>query len=287
MKNKKYFCQKEEKTIKETENLENISKDRKKYLKDIKVRKFTILFFQIAILVGFIAIWEILGDLEIIDTFIMSQPSRILNTFMNLTSNDLLMHIGVTTYETIVGFLIGTFLGTIIAIILWWSDYLAEIFEPYLVVLNSLPKVALGPIIIIWVGAGTPAIIVMAVAISLIVTILENLNGFLKTDKEIIKMAQTFNASKFQVLTKIVIPANISTFINSLKVNIGLSLVGVISGEFLVSKAGLGYLIVYGGQVFKLDLVMTSVLILGVLAGVMYGAVLILEKIISKTRLKV
>lgn len=119
-----------------------------------------------------------------------------------------------------------------------------------------------GPVIIIWVGAGTPAIIVMAVAISLVVTILENLNGFLKTDKEVIKMAKTFNASKLQVLTKIIIPANISTFINSLKVNIGLSLVGVISGEFLVSKAGLGYLIVYGGQVFKLDLVMTSVIIL-------------------------
>lgn len=124
----------------------------------------------------------------------------------------------------------------------------------------------------------------MAVAISLIVTILENLNGFLKTDKEVIKMARTFNASKWQTLTKIVIPANISTFINSLKVNIGLSLVGVISGEFLVSKAGLGYLIVYGGQVFKLDLVMTSVLILGVVAGIMYAGVILLEKVILKTK---
>ena len=124
----------------------------------------------------------------------------------------------------------------------------------------------------------------MAIAISLIVTILENLNGFLKTDKEIIKMANTFNASKFQILTKIVIPANLSTFINSLKVNIGLSLVGVISGEFLVSKAGLGYLIVYGGQVFKLDLVMTSVVILGVVAGIMYGSVLLLEKFILHSK---
>lgn len=124
----------------------------------------------------------------------------------------------------------------------------------------------------------------MAVAISLVVTILENLNGFLKSDKEVIKMAKTFNASKFQILTKIVIPANISTFINSLKVNIGLSLVGVISGEFLVSKAGLGYLIVYGGQVFKLDLVMASVIILGVVAGLMYLAVLLLEKFILKTK---
>ena len=141
-----------------------------------------------------------------------------------------------------------------------------------------------GPVIIIWVGAGTPAIIVMAVAISLVVTILENLNGFLKTDKEVIKRAKTFNASKLQVLTKIIIPANISTFINSLKVNIGLSLVGVISGEFLVSKAGLGYLIVYGGQVFKLDLVMTSVIILGIVAGIMYEAVILLEKFILKTK---
>lgn len=122
----------------------------------------------------------------------------------------------------------------------------------------------------------------MAVAISLIVTILENLNGFIRTDENIIKMAKTFNASKMQILAKIVIPANISTFINSLKVNIGLSLVGVISGEFLVSKAGLGYLIVYGGQVFKLDIVMTSVIILGILAGIMYGAVLLIEKFIQK-----
>lgn len=124
----------------------------------------------------------------------------------------------------------------------------------------------------------------MAVAISLIVTILENLNGFIRTDENIIKMAKTFNASKMQILAKIVIPANISTFINSLKVNIGLSLVGVISGEFLVSKAGLGYLIVYGGQVFKLDIVMTSVIILGIVAGIMYLGVLILEKCIVKLR---
>ena len=127
-----------------------------------------------------------------------------------------------------------------------------------------------------------PAIVTMGILISLIVTILENLNGFLKTDKEIIKMAKTFKATKYQILTKIVIPANLSTFINSLKVNIGLSLVGIISGEFLVSKAGLGYLIVYGGQVFKLDLVMASVIILGIVAGIMYGAILLLEKFILK-----
>lgn len=137
------------------------------------------------------------------------------------------------------GFLSGTILGICIAIILWLSKFLSKVLEPFLVVLNSLPKVALGPIIIIWAGAGTQSIIVMALAISLVVTILENLNGFNRTNKEKIKMAKTFKANKFQILTKIVIPDNFPTFINSLKVNIGLSLVGVISGEFLVSKAGL------------------------------------------------
>jgi len=265
-------------------NKNEISLERKSYLKKIKHKKYLVLLAQLAILIGFLAIWEFAANQNMIDSFITSQPSRILNTFMNLTSNDLLKHIGVTTYETIIGFLLGTVLGIIIAIILWWSEFLSKVAEPFLVVLNSLPKVALGPIIIIWVGAGTPAIIVMAVAISLIVTILENLNGFLKTDKELIKMANTFKANKFQILTKIVIPANLSTFINSLKVNIGLSLVGVISGEFLVSKAGLGYLIVYGGQVFKLDLVMTSVIILGIVAGLMYASVLLLEKFILSSK---
>ena len=262
----------------------SISQERKQYIKHNRKRKILVFVTQIAILVGFLAIWEILANMNIIDSFIMSQPSRIWETLTNLGSNGLLMHIKVTVYETVVGFLLGTILGTIIAIMLWWSKFLSDVLEPYLVVLNSLPKVALGPVIIIWVGAGTPAIIVMAVAISLVVTILENLNGFIKTDKDLIKMAKTFKATKFQILTKIVIPANISTFINSLKVSIGLSLVGVISGEFLVSKAGLGYLIVYGGQVFKLDLVMASVIILGVVAGLMYLAVLLLEKIILKSK---
>ena len=192
-------------------------------------------------------------------------------------------HIFITIYETFISFLLGTLLGILIASLMWWNKFLAKVIDPYLTVLNSLPKVALGPIIIIWVGAGMPAIIVMALAISLVVTILEILNGFLDTDKEKMKMAKTFNCTKMQLLTKIVIPANISTFINSLKVNIGLSLVGVITGEFLVSKAGLGYLIVYGGQVFKLDLVMTSVIILGILATILYQTVVIIEKSLLKT----
>ena len=175
----------------------------------------------------------------VIDSFIMSKPSRIVKTFMNLSENGLLKHLGTTCYETIIGFLIGTGLGILISIFLWWSKFLSRVLDPFLVVLNSLPKIALGPVIIVWVGAGTSAIITMGVAISLIVTILEISNGFINTDKDKMKMAKTLGANKFQLLTKIVIPANTTTFINSLKVNLGLSLVGVISGEFLVSKAGL------------------------------------------------
>ena len=260
----------------------NISNDRKKYLRKMKTNKIAVFMTQITIVIGFIILWGVLANIGIIDSFITSQPSRILNTFMNLSQNDLLEHLGVTCLETIIGFVSGTILGIIIAILLWWSKFLAKVAEPFLVILNSLPKIALGPVIIIWVGAGMEAIIVMALSISLIVTVLEILNGFLNTDKELLQMAKTFNASKIQILTKVVIPANISTFINSLKINIGLSLVGVISGEFLVSKAGLGYLIVYGGQVFQLDLVMTSVIILAIVAAIMYQSVVILGKIVIK-----
>ncbi len=261
-----------------------VTNERKLYLQKRRKTKILVATTQILILIAFLGIWEWMANKEIIDSFITSQPSRIWQTLTNLGANDLIKHIQVTAYETIVGFLLGTTLGIVVAIILWWSNFLAKVADPYLVVLNSLPKVALGPIIIIWVGSGTQAIIVMAIAISLIVTILENLNGFLRTDENLIKMAKTFKATKLQILTKIILPANISTFISSLKVNIGLSLVGVISGEFLVSKAGLGYLIVYGGQVFKLDLVMTSVLILGILAGIMYGVVVLIEKFILNSK---
>ena len=197
-----------------------MSDERKRYLKQIKREKILVLGSQILLLVLFLGVWEFGANKGLIDSFITSSPSRIVNTFANFSSNNLLHHIKVTVYETFIGFTLGTILGFIIAIILWWSKFISKVSEPYLVILNSLPKVALGPIIIIWVGAGTVAIITMAITISLIVTILDILNGFLNTDKELIKMASTFNATKLQILTKIVIPANISTFINSLIISL-------------------------------------------------------------------
>ncbi len=257
---------------------ETVSKERKEYLKKKKFRRISILVCQIAALVLLGVLWEVLANLGVIDSFIMSQPSRIAKTFLNLSANRLHWHLWVTCYETLTGFFLGVTGGTLLAVLLWWSEYLSKVLEPFLVVLNSLPKIALGPVIIIWVGAGTQAIIVMALAISTIVTVLEMLNGFLATDPDSVKMAETFGANRAQVFAKIILPSNLHTLFNSMKINIGLSLVGVIAGEFLVSKAGLGYLIVYGGQVFQLDLVMTSVLILAVMASLLYKGVLLLEK---------
>ena len=264
--------------------MKRVKTEREEYLSKIRIKKYTILSIQIGLLIGLILLWEICANVGIIDSFITSQPSRIVKTIINLSSNDLLMHLGVTCTETIVGFLLGVIFGLLLASVLWWFKTCSDIFEPYLVILNSLPKIALGPVIIIWVGAGMKAIIVMALAISLVVTVMELLNGFKHTDKDLIITAETFGAKKYQVFSKVVLPANIKTLINSLKINLGLSLVGVIAGEFLVSKAGLGYLIVYGGQVFKLDLVMASVIILAVFAAIIYKIVLIFEKLVLKNR---
>lgn len=260
----------------------NISNERREFLRKLRRDTFYTRFSQVMILVCFIVAWETLATFGIIDSFITSKPSEIAKTFVDMLSDGLMMHIGITCLETLIGFLLGTIVGTMIATLLWWSPFLSRVLSPYLVVLNSLPKVALGPIIIVWVGAGMSAIITMALAISLVVTILEMLNAFNSTDGNLIKMAETFGATKRQIFTKIVFPSNIPSLINAFKVNIGLCMVGVITGEFLVSKGGLGHLIVYGGQVFKLDLVMTSVIILAIVASIMYQGILLLGNLIAK-----
>ncbi|MCL1989944.1 MAG: ABC transporter permease [Defluviitaleaceae bacterium] len=267
---------------KELHHHEILSKERQLYLKGRQKRKRLIMTTQILILLAVIVIWEVGAIMGTIDSFIVSSPSRIWRTLLNFRNNQLPFHIGITFLETMIGFVLGATLGIFIAFTLWWSSFLADVMAPYLVVINALPKIALGPVIIIWVGAGMQAVIVMALAISLVVTILEMLSGFVNTDAEFLKMARTFHASKLQIFTKIVFPYHLHTLFNCLKINIGLSLVGVIAGEFLVSRAGLGYLIIYGGQVFQMDLVMTSVIILAVLAALLYGMVVLIEQVVIK-----
>lgn len=248
------------------------------YLKKARRNRIKILVIQLSVLVGFIGLWELLAATGVIDSFITSSPSRIAKTLSDLFSQDIMKHIGITLLECVLGFIISTVLGSLIAIALWWSDTLRRVLEPYIVVLNSLPKIALGPVIIVWVGAGMQAIVMMTILICIIVTIMSVLNGFLSCDENKILLLRSMGASRFQILTRLILPYSLPNFISVLKINVGLAWVGTIMGEYLVSSAGLGYLIIYGGQVFKLDLVMTSTVILCVLAALMYLAVAIVEK---------
>ena len=196
----------------------------------------------------------------------------------------LFFHIGITLAETLAGFLIAVVLGYAIAVVLWASDTVHKVVEPYIVVLNSLPKIALGPLIIIWIGTGYDAIIFMTVLVSIIVCIMNMLAGFIAVDKTKLLLMKAMGANKLTTLRKLIIPASIPALMNTLKVAVGLAWIGSIMGEYIVSKAGLGYLIVYGGQVFKLDLVMTATFILCVLAGGMYGMITLIEKIVNRYR---
>lgn len=260
-------------------NDNEMSKEHKDFLDRLNRKRIYVRVTQIAILIAFFLLWEIAANAGLIDPFITSQPSRMLQTTINLhRDRSLYIHIGYTLMETIVGFVVGTVIGILLAIMLWWSEFLARVLEPYLVVINSLPKIALGPIILVWIGAGPQAIIAMALIISLVVTTIGVHNGFKEVDPDKIKLLRTFGATKFQILQKVMLPASITTIVSAMKINVGLAWVGVIVGEFLVSKAGLGHLIVYGGQVFRLDLVMTSVIILAILAALMYQFVSWIEK---------
>mgnify|MGYP001218774786 FL=1 len=264
---------------------EGYSNEHKEFIRKERITKNAVTISRIIILTAIFALWEIAANMKWIDPFIMSQPSRIVNTIINLSKDgSLFLHTGVTIYETIIGFVSGTVLGTLVAIVLWWSNFTARVLDPYLVVLNALPKTALGPIILVWIGGTTGSIIVMALLLSIIVTILNVYQSFKSCDEDKIKLLKTFGATKVQILRKVVFPSSIPEIISTLKINVGLSLVGVIVGEFLVSKAGLGYLIIYGGQVFKMDLVMTSVIILAVAAAFMYLSVTWIEKKFVKMR---
>ena len=256
------------------------------FLKKLTRRERFVTLMRFAVLIAIIALWELFARIGVIDPFIGSSPSRVVSTIVRLYSDgDLFLHIGVTLYETVMGFVMGTAAGTLIAVLLWWSPTLSSILDPYLVVLNALPKIALGPILIVWFGAGMTSIIVMALLVSLVVTIMSVLSGFNEITGENQLLMKTLGATKLQIFAKVVFPASVPTIMNALKPSVGMSWVGVIVGEYLVSKAGLGYLIVYGGQVFKLDLVMASIVVLCALAALMYYGVAYAEKRLVSWRL--
>ncbi len=255
------------------------------FLQKTKQKRIKVLILQITILVFFFGIWEILGKNGLINTFLFSYPTEIFKIFISYLKNgEIFKHIGISVFETILGLIIGTLVGLIIAVMIWWNDLLAKVLDPYLVVLNALPKTALAPIIIIWVGTGIDGIVAVAISISLILTVLSAYQYFKNVSSEQILMMKSFNATKWQILVKLVFPSNIGNLINLIKINIGMSWVGVIVGEFIVSKEGIGYLIMYGSQVFKMGLVMMGVIVLSILSFVMYEIVNLIEKFWKEKR---
>lgn len=271
--------------VKQMKDRKNFSAAQLRYLRGEKRRGFLINAIRVAVLLLFLCLWELSARYAWINPFITSSPSRIAKTIADLYKNgSLLLHVGTTLWETLAGFALAVALGYSLALLLWWSEALRRIAEPYLVVLNALPKIALGPLIIIWCGTGSEAIVCMTLLIGLIVAVLNMLNGFMATEENKLLLLRSMGATKLQILTKLVIPSSLPNFISMLKINVGMAWIGSIMGEYIVSKAGIGYLIVYGGQVFKLDLVMSAVFILCVLAAAMYAVVALLETLVIKNR---
>ncbi len=253
------------------------------YLDGIRREKIRVNCARVLILVIFIAVWEVCAQSGIINDFIFSSPSRIVKCFVSMCADgSLFRHVWVTLYETFISFFLVIGIGLTAAVLMWLSRSFSKIIEPYIVVLNSLPKSALAPILIVWLGNNIRTIIISAISVAVFGTILTLYTGFMEMDADKIKLIKTLGGTRFHVLTKVLIPGNLAVILNTMKVNMGLSLVGVIIGEFLAANEGLGYLIIYGSQVFKLDWVMLSIIILCIMATVLYQLINILERILAK-----
>jgi NitT/TauT family transport system permease protein len=256
-----------------------VSERHARFLRQLRLRETWVIGVQFLVLLIFLGLWQGAASLRIIDPFITSQPTAVAQKLLEMVDDGSIgYHVAITVMETLAGFVLGTIIGIAIAALLWWWDFLSDVADPYIVVLNATPKMALGPIFIIWLGASMSAVIALAISISLFVTILSVYSAFRQTDPEKLVVVRSFGASKWQQFSKVVFPSAVPTIVATLKVNIGLSLIGAIVGEFLAANAGLGYLIIYGQNIFNMSLVMTSLVILTIIAGVMYYVVSICER---------
>ena len=253
------------------------------YLKRIKRNNILIITTQISLIIIFILLWQYLSDKKIIDTFLLSSPKKVLNTIIELIQkNNFFNHIFTTIYEIIISFILGNLIGLLVSSIFWFNKFISKVFDPFLTILNSLPKVALGPLIIIVMGANIKSIIVMSLLISSIISIINITNSFNSTDENKIKIIKSMGGNKFQIFYNVVLKDNYIKIIESFKLNISMCFVGVIMGELLVSKQGIGYLIMYGSQVFNMNLVITGIILLIVLTILLYIAISLIEKTSKK-----
>ncbi len=275
MKSKKLLFQ----TLDRKENTPELSAAQAEYLASCKREKRFIRSWQWIIMVLFLGFWELGARTGFINAFVFSSPVRVVETIISMAEDgSLWYHMGVTLAETFVSFFLILLFGIGIAVLLWWNTKLSGIFEPYLVMLNSLPKSALAPVFIVWLGANMKTIIVAAVSVAVFGTVLTLYHSFSETEEDKLKLITTLGGKKKDILTKVILPGNIPTVISLMKVNLGLALVGVIIGEFLAARAGLGYLIIYASQVFKLDIVISSIFLLCVISVLLYHGIARLEK---------
>lgn len=256
-----------------------ISSAQKEYLRECQKESRVIRCWQWVIMVLFLGFWELGARTGFINDFVFSSPSRVVETIVSMAKDgSLWYHTGITLAETFLSFFLILIFGMGIAVLLWWNTRLSGVLEPYLVMLNSLPKSALAPVFIVWLGANMKTIIVAAVSVAVFGTVLTLYHSFAETEEDKLKLITTLGGTKKDILIKVILPGNIPTVISLMKVNLGLALVGVIIGEFLAAKAGLGYLIIYASQVFKLDIVITSIFILCVISVLLYHGIAKLEK---------
>ncbi len=253
------------------------------YVNNYRRKRRLIAFWQIFILVLFIFLWESTTRVGLLNDFIFSSPSRIIKAFITMAGNGTVFyHIGITLFETFLSFFIVLVAGILLSVLLWWNRSISSILEPYLITLNSLPKTALAPIFIVWLGNNMKTIIVCAISLAIFGTVINLTTSFTQMDPDKLLLIKTLGGGRKDMLQKVIIPGSVPNIISNMKVNIGLCLVGVIIGEFLSANAGLGYLIVYGSQVFKLDWVLMSIVILCIIATSLYGLLNLIEKFYLK-----
>lgn len=275
MKTKRIFDQ----NLNRNKENKGVSSAQQEYLDACRKEKRFIRCWQWLIMILFLGLWEIGARMGFVNAFVFSSPSGVFETIVSMAKDgSLWYHSGITLAETFLSFFLILFFGIGIAILLWWNTRLSGILEPYLVMLNSLPKSALAPVFIVWLGANMKTIIVAAVSVAVFGTVLTLYHSFSETEEDKLKLIITLGGKKKDILTKVILPGNIPTVVSLMKVNLGLALVGVIIGEFLAAKAGLGYLIIYASQVFQLDIVIASIFILCVISVLLYHGIARLEK---------
>ena len=234
---------------------------------------------RVMVFVLFLALWELGASTGAVDDFIFSSPSRIARCFWSMAQDgSIFFHTGVTLWETVLSFLITSALGLALAILLWACPVLSQVAEPYLMMLNSLPKSALAPLLIVWLGANLRTIVASAVSVAVFGSIMTLFTSFSRTDPDLIRLVRSLGGGKGAVLTKVLLPSSIPLLINSMKVSLGLCLVGVIIGEFLAADAGLGYLIIYGQQTFSMDQVVLSIVLLCLISALFFQGISLLER---------